>query len=118
MSKKLSVVHQVKKVKLKPKQFELIRGTADAHKFIWDESEQRYVQTIRIIRGLAKALDKAKKFVLMVDTNYGKRLYVKFDGFTYNINEALAFARGFDNPETRIEEYQIKTKLKLVIKHL
>lgn len=112
---KNNTVHETKKIKLSPKQFEKIRGSADAHKFIWDESEQKYVQTIRIIRGLAKALGKAKKFVLRVDTDHGKRLYLAHDGFVYSTKEAIHFSYGFDEPTTKQKEWTQRTKLTLKI---
>lgn len=116
MAKKI-VPHKFHKIKLTTKQYEKLKGTADAHKYKWDEESQRWVQTLRVIRGIAKAINKARKFVLMVDSAHGKRLYVSLDGFTPNIKEARQFADGFDSEERIKSDWEAITKLKLVIKH-
>jgi|SRR5690606_10312671 len=113
MKRRLKIVRKqpvdlTTKTKLKPEQLERVKGYAGEGKATkYDENGEL---SLTLVRRLAKAKRKAKKYVLFTD-EIGRRLYVadktKVDlapyetPYTFNKKEALIFYYGFDDPEVK-----------------
>jgi hypothetical protein len=105
---------RVAKIKLTQEQYDKLQGTAAY--FLYKQQGKFYVQDIDIIRRLAKAKKKAKKFVVRVKTEWGKKpLYIHQEGFTHSLKDAMQFAHGFDDPFTILKKWEEVTQLKLTI---
>jgi hypothetical protein len=51
---------------LKPEQFELLKGTIEAHQYRFDSERNLYIKQIRLIKGVAKLRETAPKYVLAI----------------------------------------------------
>lgn len=101
-----------KKTKLKPDQLERVNGAAGNG--LATRYDANGHQSLELTRRLAKARNKAKRYVLFSD-QLGRRVYVadreKADLFpedsplTFNRKEALTFFHGFDDPERKKKHY-------------
>lgn len=102
---------------MKPEQFQKLKGHAESKQYRHDVKTDTYVKDITAIRGLAKALKRAKKFVLQVDTEFAT-LYIAYEGFVTDRKQARQFAYGFDEEEAKLRMYTHLTGLKLKIRKL
>lgn len=121
-SKKLKKVNRStklkKRTKLKPEQFEQLAGTAEAHKYKQQE-DGTYLLNLKRTQALAKAWQRAEKFVLRIDAELKKRYYLTEDLLlVVKPKEAIKFALGFDTPDNVVYRYETITGLKLKMERI
>lgn len=115
-----------KATKLKPAQLERLKklaGEGQSGKYGADGKAQ-----LTLIRGLAKARQKAGRFVLYTD-QLGRRLYIcspyhvliEEAPLTFDLTKALQFYDGFDDPATKIGGWEMTlrsySKIPLTLSH-
>lgn len=108
-------VRRKSKTKLTKEQFKKLKGSVESFRYVWDKEQKVYVLSMRVIKGLALAKDKAQKFALA--THVGKvdaHLFLTTeDTLSPRREDARVFYAGFDDPLTQARQYGEKLKIKL-----
>ena len=101
---------------LKPEDFEKLKGSVESHQYRFDEKRQLWIKQIRLIKGVAKAKQKAPKFVLYHELGLLKtKVYVgENKPMTLEQSEAKLFYEGFDDPTVKKQFWELKLGVKLI----
>jgi hypothetical protein len=101
------------RTRLGPLEYMRILGSAESRAFKYDEETNTYVKTLRLIKGLHKAREKAPKFTLMFRAGIFEFYVTKNGGASFALKDAIIFAHGFDNPEFKVQYWSKKLGLKV-----
>ena len=94
------------RTKLKPAEFEKLKGTIESFQYRYDEQRDLYVKQITKIRGVAAARRKSKRFILATVIGKTGEMYLMADGrLTKDKKKAKFFYYGFDDPAKRSRDW-------------
>ena len=103
------------RISLNPEQMERakLEAAGGADQKYEQQPTGEFKQSLQLTKAVAKAYEKSSKYVLY-DDEHGRKIYVaanKIDRITFDLEAALIFADGFDDPSIKANHYNRVCKL-------